>query len=94
MGIAPVAAAGTSHCPSTGVTQDRWGGHDHDNGGGWWGGHDHDNGGRRGGHDDGPVGAPEIDPSLLGSGMVLLVGGTVVLLGQRRKRYSASRANG
>jgi len=41
-----------------------------------------------GGDGDGGHPAPEIDPGLLVAGMVLLAGGSAVLLGQRRKRRS------
>lgn len=34
------------------------------------------------------TGAPEINPSLLAAGAVLLVGGTLVLLGRRRARLA------
>lgn len=38
--------------------------------------------------DYGGQAAPEINPSLLVAGIVLLVGGTLVLLGRRRTRHA------
>jgi len=43
---------------------------------------------RRSGGFEGAHGAPEIDPGLLAGGLALLVGGTLVLLGQRRQRLT------
>jgi LPXTG-motif cell wall-anchored protein len=36
------------------------------------------------GFENSPVGAPEISPTLVVSGMILLIGGTLILLGRRR----------
>lgn len=35
-----------------------------------------------------PLGAPEIDPSLLAGGALLIVGGTLVLMGRKRSPQS------
>lgn len=37
-----------------------------------------------GDNQNGQVGAPEIDPSLLAGGALLIVGGTLVLMGRKR----------
>jgi len=52
---------------------------------------------RRGRHRGGFSGghaAPEIDPGLFAGGAALLIGGTLVLLGQRRKRRPSATSGG
>lgn len=36
----------------------------------------------------GGFGAPEVNPAMLASGVLLLVGGTLILAGRRRKRHA------
>jgi hypothetical protein len=44
------------------------------------------NSGNQYGKDKDPSGAPELDPSFLGSGTLLLAGGTILLNESRRRR--------
>jgi LPXTG-motif cell wall-anchored protein len=37
------------------------------------------------GFENSPVGAPEISPALIVSGMILLIGGALIVLGRRRQ---------
>lgn len=76
----PVTATGTR---ASAPWQDGWGGW-----GGGYGCDDDDDG--YGGGDQGSHGAPEIDPGLAAGAILLLAGGTLVLLGQRRYRASSA----
>jgi hypothetical protein len=58
-----------------GYDDDRWSHGDH-----WW-----DNSGRRN-HGDSDPSAPELDPTFLGSGIAILVGGVILLNERRRAR--------
>ena len=94
-GIAAPSLAATEPERDRSVSATRWvGEEDDEDDGGWsdeddggWsdddggGDSDDDRGSSGGGH-----GAPEIDPGLLVAGVVLLAGGTAILVGRRRQR--------
>jgi hypothetical protein len=67
--------ASTANARNGGWYDDRWSHGDH-----WW-----DNSGRRN-HGDSDPSAPELDPTFLGSGIAILVGGVILLNERRRAR--------